>query len=306
MINAKALALALLLAAWPAGGAAEGVMLGVQVKDTPAPTAIVTASPTPDTKEEEAEGLMAAIGNEEIEAAGLGERILWRGMEGEDVALMQRRLYQLGYYLGEVDGIFGLGTSKAVYAFQRAHKLEKIDGKVGPATAAMMFAPDAIVKPTPTPSPTPTPRPTPTPSPTPLPTPVPTATPDAANAPFALEEMQLYIDEMPYMMMVGRTQEGELLYPLCGVLSHMGYEYAAAGGSWQFESIVTGNEIALMTEGGEGEQPGAMGLSAGVLFVADSESRVYVYGGEAYVTAAMLARMGVSCLLVGDVPVMHQ
>ena len=308
MLNVKAFALALVLAAAPVCGTAEGVMLGVQVKDTPAPTAAAAVSPTPnqEAKDEEALGLFEPIMQSEIEAACLGKRILWRGMEGEDVALMQRRLYQLGYYLGDIDGIFGLGTSRAVYAFQRAHKMKKIDGKVGPATIEMMFSDAAVVQPTPTPTPTPTPRPTPTPSPTPLPTPVPTGIPDIAGAPFALEEVQLYIDEMPYVLLLGRTEEGELLYPLCGVLGHMGYEYTAAGGSWQMKSIVTGNEIALMTDGGDGPQAGAMGFSGGVLFLADELCSVYVYGNEAYVTAPLLAKLGVDCLLVGDTPVIHQ
>ena len=155
MLNAKAFVLALLLAAAPVCGAAEGVMLGVQVKDTPAPTVEATALPTPEAETQAGLGLFEPITPDEMEAAGFGTRILWRGMEGEDVALMQRRLYQLGYYLGDIDGIFGLGTSRAVYAFQRAHKLKKIDGKVGPATIEMMFSSSAIVQPTPTPSPTP-------------------------------------------------------------------------------------------------------------------------------------------------------
>ena len=307
MINVEALALALALL--PACGAAEGVMLGVQVKDTPAPTAAVTASPTPvqaEPAQTDETDVFAAITQEEILAAGLGTRILWRGMEGEDVALMQRRLYQLGYYLGEIDGVFGLGTRTAVYGFQRAHKLEKIDGKVGPQTIEMMFSDTAIVKPTPTPSPTPTPRPTPTPTATPLPTPAPTSVPDAAGAPFALEEMQLFVAELERTLMLGRTQEGELLYPLCGVLSHMGYEYESDGVSWQFVSIVTGNEIALMTEGTQGRQQGAMGSAGGVLFLADDVCRVYVYENEAYVTAPLLEKLGLSCLLVGGTPVIHE
>lgn len=307
MMNAKALVFALLLA-MPACGIAEGMMLGVQVKDTPSPTALVTASPTPraEMKEEEAaQDLFATISKGEIEAAGLGTRILWRGMEGADVALMQRRLYQLGYYLGDIDGIFGLGTSRAVYAFQRAHKLTKIDGKVGPATMEMMFAENAIINPTPTPSPTPTPKPTPTPTPTPVPTPVPTGVPDAAKAPFALEETALYIDGMERTLMLGKTQTGEWLYPLCGVMGYMGYEYTTAAGSWQLRSIVDESEIALMTDGSDGEQPGAMGSAGGVLFLADGSCRVYVYGEEAYVTGALLEKLGVSCLIVGDMPVLH-
>ena len=161
---AALLSAALLACAMPAWG--EGVVLGVQVKDTPSPTPRITAEPTATPF------ALFAVTQEEIEAAGLGSRILWRGMEGEDVRLMQRRLYELGYYLGEIDGVFGLGTRSAVYAFQRAHRMEKVDGKVGPATISAMFAEDVVIKPTPTPTPTPTPRPTPTPTPTPIPTPI--------------------------------------------------------------------------------------------------------------------------------------
>ena len=296
----KRLAAALLALLLPAAALGEGVMLGVQVKDTPAPAAL------PAQAEAEDSGLFAEITQAEIEAAGLGGRILWRGMEGEDVRLMQRRLYQLGYYLGEIDGVFGLGTRSAVYAFQRAHKMEKVDGKIGPASIAQMFAPDVVVKPTPTPTPTPTPKPTPTPTPTPIPTPVPTATPDTALAPFALEAMEIYVDDKPVTLFAGKTPEGELLYPLCGVMGHLGYEYAYAAGSWQLTGIEDGREIALMTDGRDGLCAGAMGSVDGVIFLTDEAARVYVYGQEAYVTAALLDQLDVSCLLVGDVPVVHR
>ncbi len=278
----------------------ESVMLGVQVKDTPAPTAASTAEPTATPF------VLVAVTQQEMEAAGLGERILWRGMEGEDVRLMQRRLYELGYYLGEIDGVFGLGTRSAVYAFQRAHKMEKVDGKVGPATIAAMFSDDVIVKPTPTPTPTPTPKPTPTPTPTPIPTPEPTATPDLSAAPFAMEEMEIYVDDKPVVLFVGRAQDGALLYPLCGVMGHMGYACVYAQGSWQLTPIAGGDEIALMTDGQPGQCVGAMGSVGGVIFLADEAARVYVYGEEAYVTAEMLDKLDVSCLLVGGVPVIHR
>ena len=288
---------ALLACAVPALG--EGAMLGIQVKDTPAPTAAPTAEPTATPF------VLVAVTQQEMDAAGLGGRILWRGMEGEDVKLMQRRLYELGYYLGDIDGVFGLGTRSAVYAFQRAHKMEKVDGKVGPATIAAMFAENVIVKPTPTPTPTPTPKPTPTPTPTPLPTPEPTATPDVSAAPFVLEEMEIYVDDRPVVLFVGREQE-ELLYPLCGVMGHMGYDCTYAAGSWQLSPVADGSEIALMTDGRDGLCAGAMGSVDGVIFLADEAARVYVYGGEAYVTAGLLEKLDVSCLLVGGVPVIHR
>ena len=106
MRNARGAALLLtLMLVCPALAAGEETgaltMLGVQVKDTPAPTvtpvATATAAPEKEATPAEAENdLMTPITDEERDAAGLGERILIRGMEGEDVALMQRRLYQLG------------------------------------------------------------------------------------------------------------------------------------------------------------------------------------------------------------------
>ena len=307
------LALTLLLAwtaAVAAGEADSGLArIGVQVKDTPAPTALPTpesaSAPEADVPCEQ-NALLAPITQEEIEAAALGQRILVRGMEGEDVALMQRRLYQLGYYLGKIDGVFGLGTRTAVYGFQRAHKLEKIDGKIGPESIARMFSEDVVIRPTPTPSPTPTPTPSPTPTATPKPTPAPSATPDALSAPFALQETAVYINGQKVQMTLGSDETGELLYPLCGVMAWMDYAYTHEAGSWQLVHMYSGAEIALMTDGRSGLSENAMGACDGVLFLADDQSRVYVYGEEAYVTDDLLGQMGVSVFLVEGVPVIDR
>lgn len=293
-----------LLAAQPV--MAEGTaLLGVQVKDTPAPTLTPAPEETPVPGDEE-DALMAPITEEEIAAAGLGERILMRGMEGEDVRLLQRRLYQLGYYLGKIDGVFGLGTRTAVYGFQRAHKLEKIDGKIGPESIGRMFSEDVVVKPTPTPTPTPTPKPTPTPTATPRPTPAPSATPNAAGAPFELETMQAYVGHKQVEMTLGRDEQDEVLYPLCGVMGWLGYTHVYEAGSWQLLRAEDGAEIALMTDGQDGLRAGAMGAANGVIFLADDSARVYVYGEEAYVTDDALALMGVSVLVVEGVPVIDE
>ena len=304
---------------------AEAPVLGVQVQATPAPQAVQqtaeaetqiqaetqaepqqTQTPAPESAGNAFAQLDAAT-KEIMDAAGLGERILMRGMEGDDVVLLQKRLNQLGYYLGEVDGVFGLQTRTAVYGFQRAHKLAKIDGKVGQETIARMFSADVVIRPTPTPSPTPKPTPTPSPSPTPVPTPVPTPKPDMANAPFAMEEMQLYIGDSdePLMMIVGKDDQGQLLYPLCGLMAHMGYEYAYAAGSWQLVRAKDKSEIALMTDGSDGLQMMAMGSFDSVLFLTDEKSCVFVYGQEAYVTEPLLEQLGVNVQLVGGVPVIH-
>lgn len=96
------------------------------------------------------------------------------GFSGQEVRNVQKRLKELGYYTGSVDGDFGLATDKAVKAFQKANGLTA-DGKIGPKTLEVLNSSHAVKagakatnKPTATPKPTkkitPTPRPTATPN----------------------------------------------------------------------------------------------------------------------------------------------
>ncbi|HHY37553.1 MAG TPA: L,D-transpeptidase family protein [Clostridia bacterium] len=55
------------------------------------------------------------------------------GDKGEDVLRLQRRLVELGYDPGPLDGLFGFTTEAAVREFQRRAGLQS-DGIVGPAT----------------------------------------------------------------------------------------------------------------------------------------------------------------------------
>lgn len=59
---------------------------------------------------------------------------LRQGDSGEEVKAVQKKLRQWGYYDGEVDGIFGSGTKKAVIKFQQKNGLTA-DGIVGEKTA---------------------------------------------------------------------------------------------------------------------------------------------------------------------------
>ncbi len=254
-----------------------------------------------DATADEAVWTPPAVTAEKMEAAHLGERILMRGLEGDDVRLIQQRLYDLGYLTGAVDGKFGLQTQKAVRAFQRAHKLEKIDGKVGEQTLAVLFGDDVIALPTPTPSPTPTPTPTPVPTATPVPTPAPTVTPDMEHAPFAMSELDFSIDGQNVRLTVGRTEQGETLYPLCGVLERLGYDctYDDNGG-WQLVQRDTGAQIAVMTDGSDGLCENALAIVDGVILLSDDSQQVYAYAGEAYLNAAMLDKLGVTVTLLGE------
>ena len=54
-------------------------------------------------------------------------------MSGSDVLDIQKRLVDLGYPVGAIDGAYGVATATAVRAFQRDHGLG-VDGVVGPLT----------------------------------------------------------------------------------------------------------------------------------------------------------------------------
>lgn len=60
----------------------------------------------------------------------LGRRVLCLGMSGTDVKQLQSLLYQAGFYLYEIDGIYGALTMEAVILAQRAFRL-KVDGIAG-------------------------------------------------------------------------------------------------------------------------------------------------------------------------------
>ncbi|AZR73616.1 cell wall hydrolase [Anoxybacter fermentans] len=70
---------------------------------------------------------------EETRMIEFGTRILKYKNEGPDVAILQFRLQEAGYYHGRIDGIFGKMTEKAVREFQKDNGLI-VDGVVGPQT----------------------------------------------------------------------------------------------------------------------------------------------------------------------------
>ena len=85
------------------------------------------------------------------------------GSQGDSVITLQERLIELGFTVGEVDGIFGKKTESAVKAFQELNELE-ITGIVGEKTYECLYSED-VIQATPVPTPTPTPKPVPTATP---------------------------------------------------------------------------------------------------------------------------------------------
>ena len=109
--------------------------------------------------------------------------VLKSGATGDEVANMQRRLAELGYYTKDPTAKFDAATTAALKAFEKASGL-KSDGVAAVADQEALYSAKAISKPTPTPKPTkkPTPTPKPTKKPTPKPTKKPTPTPDPRKA----------------------------------------------------------------------------------------------------------------------------
>ena len=68
--------------------------------------------------------------------------VLSLGAEGNDVAALQTKLAELGYYNGEITAQFDEATDAAVKAFQADNGLD-VDGYVGPATLSAINAAEA-------------------------------------------------------------------------------------------------------------------------------------------------------------------
>jgi hypothetical protein len=101
---------------------------------TPTPTPVPTPTPTP-TPPPPTPSPTPTPTPEPAEPAE--PQLLERGDEGPAVLAVQQRLRDLGYWVGPVDGSFGLLTQQAVMAFQGWEEIAR-DGVVGPQTQAAL------------------------------------------------------------------------------------------------------------------------------------------------------------------------
>jgi N-acetylmuramoyl-L-alanine amidase len=84
--------------------------------------------------------MVTFVNLEEAEALNLtefGSRVMQRGDEGIDVAVLQQKLKQLNYYNGSIDGLYGGGTAEAVKRFQKDNGLQA-DGVFGESSFAVI------------------------------------------------------------------------------------------------------------------------------------------------------------------------
>lgn len=115
-----------------------GTVASPQASASPAPTSPIPVIPVPEDPLEApaapAAGDVAVTPNPPTPSSA-PRTSLQPGDSGEDVLGMQRRLRDLGYWLGEPDGTYGDLTVQAVYAVQKVSGLAR-DGVAGPATLA--------------------------------------------------------------------------------------------------------------------------------------------------------------------------
>ncbi len=107
----------------------EVTVAPVAIVQTATPTPVATPTPTPVPTPN-------ITPNAAYKTIKVGDR-------NDDVKEMQRRLAELGYYSGDLDGSFGNQTRRAVEKFQYNNGL-KADGIAGKATLTVLYESDEV------------------------------------------------------------------------------------------------------------------------------------------------------------------
>ena len=267
-------------------------VLGVQIPWTPEPVLHddeQSLQPeeiwTPDE-----EVLSGAYSAETLIAGGVGERILMRGMQGEDVAYVQNRLHELGYLNGEADGRYGRQTEQAVMKFQRRNGLNKIDGKTGSETLNRLFSRDALETELDTPAPAAETDawdlPAVIPTPRLLPSPTPSLNLKALS--FPAEMTEVFIGEKAFSLPMVYEEE-RVYYPLSGLMTKLGYHYDIQDGSWVFQARQSDTVMILGNET-DGLMEYVMGAVGNALFM--EEESAFAGQREIWVGSRLLRRLG--------------
>lgn len=72
-----------------------------------------------------------------LSVQAFSEQVIQKGATGDDVVELQARLQYIGFYHGNIDGVFGWGTYWALREFQKEFGME-VTGLVGDKTKAML------------------------------------------------------------------------------------------------------------------------------------------------------------------------
>jgi peptidoglycan hydrolase-like protein with peptidoglycan-binding domain len=138
-MTAAAIALAFGVSACGSGGSDTGASAGpLAPSSSPAPTTPSTSPATPVTPAptQKPAASPSAVRPSPTTPPHVG---LQSGDKGPEVAALQKRLTDLGFWMSSTDGSYGDTTQQAVLAFQKAAGLER-DGVAGPQTMKALQA----------------------------------------------------------------------------------------------------------------------------------------------------------------------
>ena len=128
---------------------------------SPVPSAAVSATPAPTLSPQAVTATPPAGEAVSTPAPTIAyTKQLKKGSTGENVALLQAELFELGYYMDEITGTYSNETREAVSAFQKTNGLPA-DGVTGEKTWNMVFNNHETLEAGATPRPTPAPTPVP-------------------------------------------------------------------------------------------------------------------------------------------------
>lgn len=274
----KTLAVYLLLAL-AAGGNAAMESAPPTMEVTPPPAVVGTSLP----------GFESGVTPQPTAMAGGIMRELFFRSKGEDVAVVQQRLIDIGYLTGVADGDYGRKTVRAVSAFQEDNELVA-DGIIGAQTLERLFAEDVERRPTPTPEPTPSPVPSPTPIPTlSVPEAWQTTTGEAEGLLSVAEGALVYAGAEPLeSIFVYENAQKEQLLPLRALVKHFDYAEDAHpdGGAYAF--TLAGEPTRTVAMACNADENGVIGqpmvMVDGVLYIVQDTGSLLRVGDEIYVT----------------------
>jgi peptidoglycan hydrolase-like protein with peptidoglycan-binding domain len=126
----------------PSTTASTGWTPAVEATTTPTPSETLSPTPTATPSETVTPSPSATPTKKPAPSPSATTKprtSLIRGDSGPKVLALQRRLKELGYWLGAPDGSFGSLTQQAVWAFQKSAGLRR-DGVVGPKTLRALEA----------------------------------------------------------------------------------------------------------------------------------------------------------------------
>ena len=263
---------------------------------TPAPTAIaatasVTPAPTPTPTPVPTPNITP---NSVYKTIKVGDK-------GDDVKKLQRRLAELGYYTGEVDGVFGNQTRRSVERFQYYQGLS-VDGIAGKRTQTVLYESKEVVFAPVDVTPTPTAKvavgptaaiTTPPVTSTPAPTFVPAPTATATSTPNVAAQSTATV--APAVEELIAASDGSVLTDANASIAPEGSVTPEATGETQAPQVLANQDFILTG----GTEPLALATADAAATSTPAPLHPAQYGDQVYVPLLEIVRSAGSVIIPG-------